>query len=508
MSLREDELAATCMGINPVRIKLMAFAIGAGLASLMGGLYAAYLNSSGEPGTYDFTVSILAVCIVIVGGIGSISGVLVGALVLVGFDSLVLVKLAQWLENRGLSSSANVISTPNNWKFMIFGLALVLMMRFRPEGLLPSSRVKAELHHEDDAPPARWRPRPEGARERARGSRPDRALRRPHRGQRVDFEVEPGQISSVIGPNGAGKTTVFNAITGIYEPTEGAILFQGRDLRVPFTARAVVGFALIGLLTALGVVLTVNLEPIWEAVVKANFVYQQPFPYGKAMRDLWAFLIGPADRPRTAAVPGWSAGGRRRRLRGVEPLAARARRHRRLGIARTFQNIRLFPDMTVLENVWSGWTPSSRRRFWHIVLRTPLFWRERRETRRRAHELLEFVGLDDKCNELARNLPYGDQRRLEIARALATEPKLLLLDEPAAGMNPAETVELMDLIRKIRDRGVTVLLIEHHMSVVMGISRPRSWCSTTATRSPRGPPEEIRRNPRVIEAYLGKEEVG
>ena len=109
VSLREDELAATCMGINNVKIKLMAFAIGAGLASLMGGLFAAYLNSSGEPGNYDFTVSILAVCIVIVGGIGSISGVLVGALVMVGLDSLVLVKLAQWLENRGLSSSANVI---------------------------------------------------------------------------------------------------------------------------------------------------------------------------------------------------------------------------------------------------------------------------------------------------------------------------------------------------------------------------------------------------------------
>jgi branched-chain amino acid transport system permease protein len=153
VSLREDELAAACMGINTVKIKLMAFALGAALASLMGGLFAAYLNSTGEPGNYDFTVSILAVCIVIVGGIGSISGVLVGALVMVGLDSLVLVKLAQWLENRGLSSSANVISTPNNWKFLIFGLALILMMRFRPEGLLPSRRMQAELHQEDDGPP-------------------------------------------------------------------------------------------------------------------------------------------------------------------------------------------------------------------------------------------------------------------------------------------------------------------------------------------------------------------
>ena len=153
VSLREDELAATCMGINTVKIKLMAFALGAALASLMGGLFAAYLNSTGEPGNYDFAVSILAVCIVIVGGIGSISGVLVGALVMVGLDSLVLVKLAQWLDSRGLSSSANVISTPNNWKFLIFGLALILMMRFRPEGLVPSSRVQAELRHDDEPPP-------------------------------------------------------------------------------------------------------------------------------------------------------------------------------------------------------------------------------------------------------------------------------------------------------------------------------------------------------------------
>jgi branched-chain amino acid transport system permease protein len=154
VSIREDELAATCMGINNVKIKLIAFALGAALASLMGGLYASYLNSSGEPGNYDFTVSILAVCIVIVGGMGNISGVLLGALAMVGLDSLVLVKLSQYLDRRGLSSSANVISNPNNWKFLIFGLALVLMMRFRPEGLLPSSRVKAELRHEDDSPPA------------------------------------------------------------------------------------------------------------------------------------------------------------------------------------------------------------------------------------------------------------------------------------------------------------------------------------------------------------------
>lgn len=152
VSIREDELAATCMGIHAVKIKLVAFAMGAGLCALAGGLLASSLSSTAEPGTYDFTISILAVCIVIVGGMGNISGVLLGALVMVGLNSIVLVKLTDYMTHRRWFSSANVLSNPTNWKFLIFGLALVLMMRFKPEGLLPSRRVKAELHH--DEPPA------------------------------------------------------------------------------------------------------------------------------------------------------------------------------------------------------------------------------------------------------------------------------------------------------------------------------------------------------------------
>lgn len=137
MSIREDELASRCMGIQPVRTKLLAFAMGASLCSLAGAMWACYLGSSGEPGNYDFQISVIALCIVIVGGMGSILGVLVGALVMVGFNSILLVKLSDALMRTGILSTDNVFSSPSNWKYMIFGLALILMMRFRSQGLVP-----------------------------------------------------------------------------------------------------------------------------------------------------------------------------------------------------------------------------------------------------------------------------------------------------------------------------------------------------------------------------------
>ena len=318
----------------------------------------------------------------------------------------------------------------------------------------------------------------------------------------VCFSVDPKSVFAVIGPNGAGKTSVFNAVTGIYEPTEGRVLFNGKVLRRPFSLRTALGIMTVGTLTFFGALISSNIEMLWDRVITSRYVYLEPFAWPEARAEFFAGLSDALSGsgwifPVSAAVLGtigafliW------RRGRSAPEVIARA------GISRTFQNIRLFHDLTVLDNVLLGMERRMKTTMFGAIFRSPFFFQERKESIRNAMALLDFVELAEFADQRAGNLSYGHQRRLEIARAMASTPTLLLLDEPAAGMNPSEAVELTALIGKIRERGITVMLIEHHMRVVMGIS-DRIAVLDYGNKIAEGTPDEIKCHPKVIAAYLG-----
>ena len=395
-SIREDEAAAEAVGVPTLQVKMLAYVMGALIGGFAGSLFAARFGTI-DPTGFTYLQSVTILIVVVLGGRGSIPGVILGAVIVAG-----LPELLRFL---------------NLWRLFAFAIGLVILMLLRPQGLWPAPLRRV-------APPREGAGRAGAFAPRAISD--DETLLDVRNMQRrfggvlalggISFTVRNGEILSLIGPNGAGKTTVFNCLTGVIRPTGGQVLWRGTSL----------------------------------------------------------------------------AGGAPHRIVHA-------------GIARTFQGIRLFADMTAFENVLTGMDHRLRTLLVAELLALPSARAEAADHAAEGLHWLSFVGLGARAGERAADLPYGDQRRLEIARALASNPQLLLLDEPAAGMNPTEKHALMELIRRIRELGVTVLLIEHDMMLVMGVS-DRIIVMDHGVIIAEGTPSEIQADPHVIDAYLGTAE--
>ena len=429
MAIREDEVAAMAMGVDRVRYKLLAFAIGAAFAGATGTFYVAKLQTA-TPEMFMFPVSVMVLVMVVFGGIGSVWGVVIGALLLQILQSWFLQDLSQWLHALGrlvdvawlqqveLASSIE----------LIFGLILVLMMLYRRQGLIPAARQTPALSADEQmVQPARLQsglidPAPtHDDVPRTLLDITDLTVR--FGGlvalESIELSVPAHSVVAVIGPNGSGKSTLFNAITGLVPSNQGAIRFAGEE-------------------------------------------------------------VG--------------------RLRPHQVLER--------GIARTFQNIRLFPNLTVLENVMIGMHARLATGPVGAVLRLPKTRGEEAAAREEALRVLSLFGnrLLPRADHPAASLSYANRRRTEIARALAAQPKLLMLDEPTAGMNPAETLELADQIGSLNRHGLTILLIEHKLDVVAMLA-DKVVVLDHGEKIAEGPPAVVRRDEEVIRAYLGRRAV-
>jgi branched-chain amino acid transport system permease protein len=427
LAIREDEIAAEAMGVNRVKLKLLAFAVGAGFAGATGTFYVAKLQTA-TPEMFTFPVSVMLLVMIVLGGMGSVAGVVLGALILHLLQSWFLQDMTQWVHALGNLTGIGVLQRIDLVQSieLIFGIILVLMMRFRREGLIPErTAVTALTHAQQTAVPTRG---VKGGLAPLHGITIDptrpllevKGLCKFFGGlcaiKDLDLTVMPGSIVGIIGPNGSGKTTFFNLVTGLMQPSGGKVMLAGEEV--------------------------------------------------------------------TGLVP--------------HVIVER-------GIARTFQNLRLFSNMTVLENVLVGTHSRTSTGALGAVLRTPAVKREEEAARERALEGLRIFGnrLMPRVEHLARTLSYANRRRLEIARALVSEPVLLLLDEPTAGMNPTETLELADQIRHLRDRGVTVLMIEHKLAVVNQIA-DKVIVLDHGEKIAEGTPKEVHSNKEVLRAYLGR----
>jgi len=428
MAIREDEIAAEAMGVNRTRLKLLAFAIGAGFAGATGTFYVAKLQTA-TPEMFMFPVSVMLLVMIVLGGMGSVAGVVVGALFLQLLQSWFLQDLngmVHWfgaVTGIGFFERVDLVQSIE----LIFGIILVLMMLYRREGLIPARRsVSALSLAQQTAVPSRggikgeMKPLHRKAIDPGKPLLEIRGLKKAFGGiqavRGLDLTVMPGSIVAVIGPNGSGKTTFFNLVTGLTRPDGGKVLLGGDDIT--------------------------GLAP--DVIVER-------------------------------------------------------------GIARTFQNLRLFANMSLMENVLVGTHSRTTTGALGAVFRTPHVKREEAAARERVLEVLSIFGnrLMPRVQHLARTLSYANRRRLEIARAVVTEPVLLLLDEPTAGMNPTETLELTDQIRGLRERGVTILLIEHKLNVVNEIA-DKVIVLDHGEKIAEGTPREIHSNQEVLSAYLGR----
>lgn len=367
---------------------------------------------------------------------------------------------------------------------------------------------------------------------------------------RVSLEVETGKIVGIIGPNGAGKTTLFNCLTGLYYPTEGQVLFQERSVVPELSGRKMKSVQRLSwLFVALSLAWTALFWSFFlprtffkvELTLLAIFILSIRMVVVRGLRNfhIWAwstmfiFILGDlylaiwwlthaaslgpfpgTTMPLAYLVVPWSIlaiafstyFGWQLILREVRQLYGfrlGPDEINRLGVARTFQNIRLFLTLSVLDNVKIGAHGRMAQKIWSTLVRSRSQRDEEKRIEQEALDHLRFVGLEQRAFDLSGTLAYGEQRRLELARALASHPRLLLLDEPAAGMNPRESSRLMELIRKIRDQGITVLIIEHDMKVMMNLA-DHIYALDHGVLIAQGTPDEIRADPRVIEAYLGR----
>lgn len=396
VAIREDETAADTMGIDTTRYKIMAFVIGSFFAGVAGGLYAHRITFI-DPSQFDFMKSIEALVIIVLGGLGSLTGAVVSAAV--------------------VTFLPEVLRAVQAYRMIVYSLMLILLMLFRPKGLMGT----AELSFATFGLGQKRKPVPHKTAGQSQVPVLEtRNLSKNFGGVQAasnfNITLRKGELVGLIGPNGAGKTTVFNMLTGLTEPSSGDIYFMGEKI----TGR-------------------------------------KPFEITE------------------------------------------------LGIARTFQNIRLFNNLSVLDNVRTAFHGQHPYSLTEAVVRMGKFGIQEDRIYEKSIELLRLFRLESRADEVASSLPYGAQRRLEIARALATSPRLLLLDEPAAGMNPNETQELLELILWIRDQfDLTIFLIEHDMHLVMNLCERIAVLDYGVTIA-EGPPSEIKKNRRVIEAYLGEE---